>query len=81
MGDNKHILSVPFCTSAAFFRNFSAIFLTSRFSDCLPTLVQNNETPCCTKRFKTGGAIRTLTPFFFYYGIHSLMFPGCQILT
>ena len=26
-----------------FFRNFSAIFLTSRFSDCLPTLVQNSE--------------------------------------
>ena len=29
---------------SAIFRNFSAIFLTSRFSDCLPTLVQNNET-------------------------------------
>ena len=29
----------------AIFRNFSAIFLSSRFSDCLPTptLVQNNE--------------------------------------
>ena len=27
----------------AIFRNFSAIFLTSRFSDCLPTLVQNSE--------------------------------------
>ena len=26
-----------------FSRNFSAIFLTSRFSDCPPTLVQNNE--------------------------------------
>ena len=28
---------------SAIFRNFSAIFLSSRFSDCLPTLVQNNE--------------------------------------
>ena len=28
---------------SATFRNFSAIFPTSRFSDCLPKLVQNNE--------------------------------------
>ena len=28
---------------SAIFRNLSAIFLISRFSDCLPTLVQNSE--------------------------------------
>ena len=49
---------------SAIFRNFSAIFLTSRFSDCLPTLVQNSE----KKKF-------------FYYAIHSVMFPSHQILT
>ena len=32
-----------FSQFSAIFRNFSAIFLTSRFSDCLPTLVQNSE--------------------------------------
>ena len=32
-----------FSQFSAIFRNFSAIFLSSRFSDCLPTLVQNNE--------------------------------------
>ena len=32
-----------FSQISAIFRNFSAIFHTSRFSDCLPTLVQNNE--------------------------------------
>ena len=32
-----------FSQFSAIFRNFSAIFLTSRFSDCLPTLVQNRE--------------------------------------
>ena len=32
-----------FSQISAIFRNFSAIFHTSRFSDCLPTLVQNKE--------------------------------------
>ena len=32
-----------FSQFSAIFRNFPAIFHTSRFSDCLPTLVQNNE--------------------------------------
>ena len=32
-----------FSQFSAIFRNFSAIFHISRFSDCLPTLVQNNE--------------------------------------
>ena len=32
-----------FSQFSAIFRNFSAIFHTSRFSDCLPMLVQNNE--------------------------------------
>ena len=31
---------------------------------------------CRTGGRLPGGAIRTLTPFFFYYGIHSLMFGG-----
>ena len=35
-----------FSQFSAIFRNFSAIFHTSRFSDCLPTLVQNNENFC-----------------------------------
>ena len=52
-----------FSQFSAIFRSFSAIFLPSRFSDCLPTLVQNSEKN------------------FFYYAIHSLMFPGHQILT
>ena len=35
-----------FSQFSAIFRNFSAIFHTSRFSYCLPTLVQNNENFC-----------------------------------
>ena len=38
--------------------------------------LRNSGLPCPRKRRRAGGAIRTLTLFFFYYGIHSLMFGG-----